>query len=122
MSVNAKFSWRLLDFFVERFILLDLYVCERVGKSVNGGALLVVDGGCIGFVGDVCLCRRHSNTKFGDKGRSSGCAKMCAVQTQVKWWQEQTRSVFWERDGLIAFTTDLQAEPSRPSYRKSLGN
>ena len=37
---------------------------------------------------------------------------MRAVQTQGERWQEQTRGGFWETDGLIAFTTDLQVVPS----------
>ena len=80
-----------------------------------------IGGVGIGFIGDVCFCCRHSITKVENKGGSGGCAKMCAVQTQVKWWQEQTRGVFWERDGLIAFTTDLQVEPISAFLQKIFG-
>ena len=43
---------------------------------------------------------------------------MRAVQTQDERWQEQTRGVFWETDGLIAFTTDLVRRPLSGSLRK----
>lgn len=88
---------------------LDIDVCKRCGETVDG-AMQGVGCGDILLLGGVYCSSRHSKARLRVKDMVwSMCSEVYAVRTQVKWWQEQTRGVFWERDGLIAFTTTTRS-------------